>query len=144
MHHSLGEKPRRRQVLHGPKQLRPVPLGPQVEPAGALEAIGEDLDLLVGGDGEEAGRPLDGLPGTLEVGDGGLELGALAHLVDLALAGEAGLEELLGFLGLHALPLPLGDAAGEGSGAAAHADEGGLLGGGFEKEEGWVEEERGG
>jgi hypothetical protein len=52
-----------------------------------------------------------GVPGVLEVSDGVVELGALAHLVELALASQARLEKLPGLLGLHALPVPLGDAA---------------------------------
>jgi hypothetical protein len=67
------------------------------------------------------------------VEDGLLELGVLAHLVELALAREAGLEELLGLPGLYALPLPLGDdevapadvaagGGGEGEEQEAEAD----------------------
>jgi hypothetical protein len=40
---------------------------------------------------------------VLEVSDGVVELGALAHLVELALASQARLEKLPG---LHALPVP--------------------------------------
>jgi hypothetical protein len=82
------------------------------------------------------------------VEDGLPELGALAHLVELALAREAGLEEMLGLPGLHALPLPLGDAAGEHAGPAAHADDevalaDGAAGGGGEGEEREAEAVRG-
>ena len=124
MDDAFGEEPRGGKLVGGPEQLGAVVLGPHVEAAGALEAVGEDLELLVGGDGEERGRggSLDGLPGALELRRGGAELGALAHLVDLALAAQAGLEELLGLLVLHALPLPLGHAARVGPGPAAHAD----------------------
>lgn len=147
---SLGGKPRRRSstlaataaemlmvvVVGVAEELRAVPGGPQIEAAGLLKAIGEDLQLLVGGDGEEGGGSgVDtaedggggGLPGLFELGDGGFELGSLAHLVDVAFASEAGLEELLRFFGLHSLPLPLGDAAGVRPGASAHADDGGRV-----------------
>lgn len=123
MNDAFGEESGGGEAVDGAaKYLGAVAVRPEVVAAGALEAVGEDLDLLVGLDGEEGGGSGDGLPGALEVGDGGLELGALAHLVELALAGEAGFEELLGLLRLHPLPLPFGDAAWEGSGASAHPD----------------------
>lgn len=87
--------------------MRAVALGPEVKPAGSLKPIRQDFDLLVGADREEVGGFFDGLPGALELGNCGFEFGSLSHLVDLSLAAEAGFEELLGFLGLHTLPLPL-------------------------------------
>lgn len=123
MNDAFGEEPGGGETVDGgAEELGAVAVGPEVVSAGALEAVGEGLELVVGLDGEEGGGAGDGLPGALEVGDGGLELGPLAHLVELALAAEAGLEELLRLLRLHPLPLPLRDAAREGSGASAHPD----------------------
>ena len=151
-----GEEARRRHDrVRGREHLGPVAVVPEVDAAGAVEAVGEAPELVVGGDGEEGGRQRGGgdggrvgVPGPLEVDDGVAELGALAHLVELALAGEAGLEELLRLPGLHALPLPLGDAARERAGAAAHADDQvpaaeGAAGGRGGREEGEAEAVRG-
>lgn len=107
MNDSFGEKPSGRQPVGGLKQLRAVALGPEVKPAGSLKPVRQDFDLLVGADREEVGGFFDGLPGALELGNCGFEFGSLSHLVDMSLAAEAGFEELLAFLGLHTLPLPL-------------------------------------
>jgi len=130
-----GEEPGRgRACGRGREDPGPVAVVPEVDAAGAVEAVGERPKLVLGRDGEQVGshggRVGGGggggggvrVPGPLEVRDGVAELGALAHLVELALAGEARLEELPGLLGLHPLPLPLGHAAGVGARPAAHAD----------------------
>ena len=123
---AFGEESSGGKLVGEGEELRAVLGGPHVESAGALEPIGEDFELLVGGDGEERGSHGDGgdgLPGACELRRGGAELGALSHLVDLAFAGEASFEELFGFLRLHSLPLPLRYASGECSGTAAHSDD---------------------
>uniref|UniRef100_A0A0E0G8F1 Uncharacterized protein n=1 Tax=Oryza nivara TaxID=4536 RepID=A0A0E0G8F1_ORYNI len=128
---SLGEEARGGPAgVRGREDPRPVAVVPEVDAAGAVEAVGERLHLVVRRDGEQVGRRRRGgggvggvgVPGALEVRGGVAELGALAHLVELALPGEARLEQLLGLPRLHPLPLPLGDAAGERARAAAHAD----------------------
>ena len=123
MNDALGEEPRGREFVGSLKQLWTVVFRPEIEAPGLLEAIGEDLELLVGGDRQKIGSSLDDLPWALELRHGGSELGALAHFVDLALAAEPGLEELFGFLRLHALPLPLRYASRVGPRATAHSDD---------------------
>jgi hypothetical protein len=82
------------------------------------------FELVVGRDRERGGRGVGGsgvgVPGAR---DGVAELAAPAHLVELALAGQARLEKLPGLLGLHVLPLPIGDAAGVRARPAGHADD---------------------
>lgn len=125
----LGEEPGRgRAGCRGREDPGPVAVVPEVDAAGAVEAVGERPELVFGRNGEQVGRNGGrvgggvGVPWPLEMRDGVAELGALPHLVELALAGEARLEELPGLLGLHPLPLPLGHAAGEGARPAAVAD----------------------
>ena len=50
----------------------------------------------------------------------GADVGANASLIELFLLFEESLLFVSGALLVHALPLPLVDAAGEGAGAAAH------------------------
>lgn len=51
-----------------------------------------------------------------------MELGSFAYLIDVAFTGKSGFEELLGFLGLHAFPLPFGYSTWVSPGATSHAD----------------------
>jgi hypothetical protein len=123
----LGEEPRGgRAGGGGVEDPGPVAVVPEVDAPRTVEPVGERLELVVGRDGEQVRRGVGGgavgVPGALEVRDGVAELGALAHLVELTLAGQARLEELLRLLGLHPLPLPLGHAAGVRARPAAHAD----------------------
>lgn len=66
----------------------PIAVVPEVDAAWAVEAVGDREEVGHQRGGGDVGQV--GVPGPLEVGDGVAELGALVHLVELALTRKEG------------------------------------------------------